>query len=66
MGPWPLDRCARESAHRSSNGVRIHFFDMNSAAEPYIIPGLILIGILAGLLPAIMAYRTDVSKSLSQ
>ncbi len=47
-------------------GVRIHFFDMNSAAEPYIIPGLILIGILAGLLPAIMAYRTDVSKSLSQ
>ncbi|MFO0923294.1 MAG: ABC transporter permease [Pirellulales bacterium] len=46
-------------------GIRIGFFDLNSTAEPYIIPGLIVVGILAGLLPAIMAYRTDVSKSLS-
>jgi hypothetical protein len=38
---------------------------MNSVAEPFIIPGLVVIGILAGLLPALMAYRTDVSRSLA-
>jgi putative ABC transport system permease protein len=48
--------------HRA--GIRIGFFSINSFYEPWIIPGLILIGVLAGLLPAIMAYRTDVSKSL--
>jgi putative ABC transport system permease protein len=45
-------------------GIRVGLFSINSVAEPFIIPGLILIGILAGLLPALMAYRTDVSRSL--
>lgn len=46
-------------------GIRVGFFSINSTAEPLLVPGLILIGILAGLLPAIMAYRTDVSRSLA-
>lgn len=32
--------------------------------ELFIIPGLVLLAILAGLFPALSAYRTDVSKSL--
>jgi putative ABC transport system permease protein len=46
-------------------GIRVGFWSMNSVAEPFIIPGLVVIGILAGLLPALMAYRTDVSRSLA-
>jgi putative ABC transport system permease protein len=45
-------------------GLRVGFFSINSIHEPWIIPGLVIVGVLAGLLPAIMAYRTDVSKSL--
>jgi putative ABC transport system permease protein len=33
--------------------------------ELVLIPGLILLGILAGIIPALSAYRTDVSKNLS-
>jgi len=47
-----------------STGVHINFFSINSTAEPFIVPGLILIGILAGIIPALSAYRTSVAKSL--
>jgi len=56
----PLSNAWTEPA----TGVRIDFFSINSSAEPYIVPGLILIGILAGIIPAISAYRTSVAKSL--
>lgn len=55
---------AASPAIESRTGVRISFFDV-SMAELMIIPGLILIGVFAGLLPAIIAYRTDVSRSLA-
>lgn len=48
----------------SATGVRIQFFNVNSALEPWIVPGLILIGTLAGIIPAMSAYRTSVAKSL--
>jgi putative ABC transport system permease protein len=48
----------------SRTGVRIHFWSISYPSELWIVPGLILTGILAGLIPAIVAYRTDVSKSL--
>ena len=47
-------------------GVEIGFFSLNAREEIYVVPLLVLIGVLAGLLPAIMAYRTDVSRSLSK
>lgn len=47
-----------------STGVRVDFFSINSMMEPFIVPGLILIGILAGVIPALSAYRTSVVKSL--
>ncbi len=47
-----------------ATGVRIDFFSINSTQEPYIVPGLVLIGILAGIIPALAAYRTSVAKSL--
>jgi putative ABC transport system permease protein len=46
-------------------GISVGFLSLNWQAELLIIPGLVLVGILAGLLPAIMAYRTDVSRSLA-
>jgi putative ABC transport system permease protein len=45
-------------------GVRINFWDLHPN-ELWMIPGLILIGILAGIIPALVAYRTDVSRSLA-
>jgi putative ABC transport system permease protein len=45
-------------------GIQIGFFTMTSY-EWYIVPGLILLAVLAGIIPALVAYRTDVSKSLS-
>jgi len=47
-----------------ATGVRINFFSINSVQEPFIVPGLIVIGILAGIIPALSAYRTSVAKSL--
>ncbi|MEQ1831259.1 MAG: FtsX-like permease family protein [Pirellula sp.] len=47
-----------------ATGVRIDFFSVNSSMEPLIVPGLILIGTLAGIIPAMSAYRTSVAKSL--
>ncbi len=48
----------------SETGVRISFLSFHPN-EIWIVPGLIIIGILAGLIPSMVAYRTDVSKSLS-
>jgi putative ABC transport system permease protein len=47
-----------------STGVRIDFLSINSIEELFIVPGLVLIGILAGIIPALAAYRTSVAKSL--
>jgi putative ABC transport system permease protein len=47
-----------------ATGVRIDWFSLNSSWEIWIIPGLILVGTLAGVIPAVAAYRTSVSKSL--
>ena len=33
--------------------------------ELWLIPGLVLLAVLVGLLPAMAAYRTDVSRALS-
>ncbi len=45
-------------------GVKISFLSIHYPNELWIIPSLVVIGILAGLIPALVAYRTDVSKSL--
>ncbi len=47
-----------------TTGVRIDWFAVQSQWEWWIVPGLILVGTLAGILPAIAAYRTPVAKSL--
>jgi putative ABC transport system permease protein len=59
--PWIIDRL----------GVSVSMFDLAPAvlnlgvsSELLLIPGLILLAVLVGLLPAISAYRTDVAKSL--
>jgi putative ABC transport system permease protein len=49
----------------SRTGVKISFFSVHYPNELWVIPGLVIVGILAGLIPALVAYRTDVSKSLS-
>jgi hypothetical protein len=36
-----------------------------SALEPVVFGGVILLGALAGLLPAVLAYRTDVAENLA-
>jgi len=45
-------------------GVKISFLSIHYPNELWIIPSLVIVGILAGLIPALVAYRTDVSKSL--
>ncbi len=45
-------------------GVALHMFTFDPL-ELTLIPGLILLATLAGILPAITAYRTDVAKALS-
>lgn len=47
-----------------ATGVSMEFFGAYSSWEPWIVPGLVLIGTLAGLIPAIAAYRTPVAQSL--
>ncbi len=48
----------------SRTGVKISFMSIHYPNELWTIPSLMIVGILAGLIPAIVAYRTDVSKSL--
>jgi hypothetical protein len=47
-----------------STGVRIDWFSIHSSWEAWIIPGLVLVGTLAGVIPAMAAYRTPVAQSL--
>ena len=49
----------------SETGVTIGFFDM-VPAEWALIPSLILLAIIVGILPSIVAYRTDVAGSLGE
>ena len=46
-------------------GVPLRFFDV-ATAELYLIPGLVVLAIVVGFVPAVSAYRTDVSKSLGK
>ena len=45
-------------------GIQVTFFNSITLAEWLLVPGLILLSTLAGILPALVAYRTDVSKHL--
>jgi putative ABC transport system permease protein len=47
-----------------TTGTTIGFFTSASSQELWLVPGMVLIGILAGVVPAISAYRTSVVKSL--
>ncbi|MEX0713962.1 MAG: FtsX-like permease family protein [Pirellulales bacterium] len=47
----------------AETGVSIGFFEFD-AYEVVLVPGLILLAVLAGYLPAMTAYRTDVARSL--
>lgn len=47
-----------------NTGVPIHFFSTTSA-ELAVLPLVMLLAILAGFLPAIVAYRTDISRWLA-
>ncbi len=44
-------------------GIQIDFFTM-TIWEWYVVPGLMLLAVLAGIIPALVAYRTDVAKNL--
>ncbi len=45
-------------------GLQIGFFNTITAYELTLIPGLVVLATLAGIIPALVAYRTDVSKNL--
>jgi putative ABC transport system permease protein len=47
----------------AQTGVSIHFLDIQ-LTEALLIPGLILLAVICGFLPALSAYRTDVAKWL--
>jgi putative ABC transport system permease protein len=52
--PWVEDQ----------TGIQVGFFTVNYW-EWTLIPGIVVLAILAGLIPAFSAYRTDVSKNLN-
>jgi putative ABC transport system permease protein len=45
-------------------GIKIPFLSMNTPWEPIVIGTMIVVGTCAGLLPAVVAYRTNVAKNL--
>lgn len=47
-----------------NTGLQIGFFNTITSYEAMLIPGLMLLATLAGIVPALVAYRTDVSKNL--
>jgi putative ABC transport system permease protein len=47
-----------------TTGVRIDWFAVQSRWELWIVPGLVLVGALAGAIPAMVAYRTPVATNL--
>lgn len=48
-----------------NTGLQVGMFNTISLQELIVIPGLILLAVLAGIIPAIAAYRTDVSRNLA-
>lgn len=46
-------------------GLRVGMFNTISWQELTLIPGLVVLAVLAGVIPALAAYRTEVSKNLS-
>jgi putative ABC transport system permease protein len=46
-------------------GIQVGFFNTITATELMIVPGLILLATIAGIIPAIVAYRTNVSQNLT-
>ena len=60
-------------------GVSVGFFDLaspineylafipfNISAEFFLLPGILILTVLVGLVPAVSAYRTDVSQNLGK
>ena len=45
-------------------GIQIGFFNTITTVEWLLVPGLIILATLAGIIPAIVAYRTNVSQNL--
>lgn len=45
-------------------GIKIPFLSINMPYEPIVVGVLVLVGTFAGLIPAIVAYRTNVAKNL--
>ncbi len=48
-----------------NTGLQVGMFNTISIQELVVIPGLIVLAVLAGIIPAIAAYRTDVSRNLA-
>ncbi len=48
----------------SRTGIQIGLFNTLTTQELLLIPGLVLLATLAGILPALVAYRTNVSQNL--
>ena len=60
-----IDKLAVEAAAGAdSNGGKAIIFNTITIYELTLIPGLVLLATLAGIIPAFVAYRTDVSKNL--
>ena len=49
---------------QKATGTTIGFLDSAAPQELWLVPGMIVLGILAGVIPAIIAYRTSVVESL--
>jgi putative ABC transport system permease protein len=56
---------AASPAVEARTGIRVGLLNATTAWELVLIPGLIVLATLAGLIPALSAYRTDVSRNLS-
>ncbi len=46
-------------------GIRVGLLNATSSLELTLLPGIVVLATLAGIIPALVAYRTDVSKNLS-
>lgn len=46
-------------------GIRVTFFNSMTYTESILVPGLVLLAVIAGIIPALVAYRTNVSKHLA-
>src|SRR5947209_1091058 len=49
----------------AARGVQVANPPVFSALEPVVLGSVILLGILAGMLPAVLAYRTEVEENLA-